>query len=139
VLIIVDWVEKHLKLLEELMPESEVLYGSQSKKERQEIREKVINGDVGQLISTVVKEGVDFKPLEITIKASAGKRDINLIQQLGRNMRILEGKRKPVFIDFLHRDSGILQKHSRERIKTFKERGYEVNIMSLDQFMKSNV
>jgi len=128
-LIIVDRVGKHLKVLEEMIPEAEVLYGATEKDLREDIKERFENNEIPLLISTIVKEGVNIKNIEAIIMAGGGKDSDALIQKIGRGLRWKEGKDKLILVDFMF-DDGILQKHSKERIKTYKKKDYQIFYVS---------
>jgi superfamily II DNA or RNA helicase len=125
VLIIVDRVEKHLFKLDEMLPEAVPLYGDTPKDERDKIVVDFEKGDIKILISTIVKEGVNIKSIEAIIMASGGRDSDALIQKIGRGLRYKEGKEKLVLVDFMFPD-GILQKHSKARIKVYKDQGYDI-------------
>lgn len=125
VLIIVDRVEKHLKILEEMIPEAEVLYGDTPKEEREEIVQRFEDEEFNILISTIVKEGVNIKNIGAIVMASGGKDSDALIQKIGRGLRYKEGKGKLILVDFMFPD-GILERHSKARIKVYKDRNYNV-------------
>lgn len=125
VLIIVDRVEKHLKILEAMIPEAEILYGDTPKEDRDIIVQRFEDEDFNILISTIVKEGVNIKNIGAIIMASGGRDSDALIQKIGRGLRYKEGKGNLILVDFMFSD-GILKKHSRARIKVYKERNYKI-------------
>ena len=126
-LIIVDRVEKHLKVLEQMLPTAGILYGDTPKEERDEIVAKFEAGEFNILISTIVKEGVNIKSIEAIVMASGGKDPDALIQKIGRGLRYKEGKDKLILVDFMFPD-GILKRHSKARIKVYKERNYKIKM-----------
>ena len=125
VLIIVDRVEKHLKILEMMIPEAEILYGDTPKEDRDVIVQRFEDEDFNILISTIVKEGVNIKNIGAIIMASGGKDSDALIQKIGRGLRYKEGKGNLILVDFMFSD-GILKRHSKARIKVYKERNYKI-------------
>lgn len=125
VLIIVDRVEKHLKILEAMIPEAEILYGDTPKEDRDVIVQRFEDEDFNILISTIIKEGVNIRNIGAIIMASGGKDSDALIQKIGRGLRYKEGKGNLVLVDFMFSD-GILKKHSRARIKVYKDRNYKI-------------
>lgn len=94
------------------------------------------------LITTVVKEGVDF-PISpvVAINASGKKSFINVIQFLGRVVRKNEAFGSfRLFIDFIDTAHPILKKHSEERIQACRDIGAEVIIVeSIQELMKQVV
>ena len=83
------------------------------------------------LITTVVKEGVDF-PISpvVAINASGKKSFINVVQFFGRIVRKNEtfGDFR-VFIDFIDTAHPLLKKHSDERMIACKDIGAEVIVV----------
>ncbi len=93
----------HGKYFEKAIPNSRHLYGSTSKKEREEIFDAFANGELNVLISTIsiFAEGINVPMLGVVINASANKGDVKTIQVLGRVLRKLEGKEDAKYIDFI--------------------------------------
>ena len=89
-------------------------------------------GKIPILISTVIKEGVSIKNIDVIILAGGGKDSDSLIQKYGRGLRAKKGKSHLTLIDFKFdkvngKLNGILRNHSLNRIKTYKKQGYKVN------------
>jgi len=130
-LIICDRVSKQLMILHELIDESVILYGDTPSEDRTKIIQDFEDGKFNVLISTIVKEGVNIKNIDVIILASGGKDSDALIQKIGRGLRAKPGKSDLIFIDFnfdkVPKYSGGLHSHSLARIKTYKRLGYEVN------------
>lgn len=139
-LIICDRVEKHLKNLELLLPEAEILYGKTESQEREEIKQRFEEGEIPVLVSTIIKEGISIKNIGCLVLASGGKDSDNLVQKIGRGLRAKKGKTHLTLIDFkfdkiqegnrklgIKSLNGVLRKHSMERIKTYKKLDYVVN------------
>jgi len=127
-LIIVDRVDKHLKVLNYMIPEAKMLWGGSSKEEREETIKSFEDDEVPILISTIIKEGVNIKNIGCIIMAGGGKDSDALVQKIGRGLRWKEGKDKLILIDFMFQ-SGTLRKHSNARIKTYKSKGYKVDLV----------
>jgi len=125
VLVVVDRITSHGQRLYSLLSDcAEVLYGNANRKRRAEVLQAFKTRKVPVLISTLIKEGVDIPELEVVILANAGKGGENgrkLLQTIGRGLRIASGKQEAIIIDFFDKDKGLLQKHSRERIRKYKE------------------
>lgn len=93
-------------------------------------------------ISTILREGIDIPNLGAIVYACGGRAatqdDSNIsdspaaIQTIGRILRKPHGKHKAVFVDFLHRDGGVLESHSCERKQAYEEHGYPVTVVSAD-------
>lgn len=136
-LIICDRVAKQLKVLEELLPEAVMLYGQTPSGDRERIKQDVEDNKIKVLVSTVIKEGISIKNIDVIILASGGKDSDSLIQKFGRGLRAKKGKSHLVFIDFkfdkvrertkLSKSiNGILYNHSLNRKRTYKKLNYEV-------------
>jgi superfamily II DNA or RNA helicase len=80
--------------------------------------EKKINILVG---SKVIGEGIDINSTEELILATGGKSEIEIIQAVGRAVRLSEGKDKAIVYDFDFEDTKFLTKHTQERIRIYKE------------------
>lgn len=111
---------KHGKLLASLIPGSEFLSGSSSKKNReekiQELRDKKISCICA---STILDEGVDVRVLDTLILAGGGKSKTRALQRIGRILRPFPGKTTATAIDFrIHQK--YLDKHSIAREKIYK-------------------
>ena len=124
VLIVVDRITTQGKAFEEALPNAGVIYGEHTSKERKEIFEDFQDGSNKILISSVVKEGVDLPEMDVIIMASGGKGSENgraTMQRLGRVLRLSKGKDSAFVIDFYDCDDGILEKHSKIRLNTYKK------------------
>jgi len=110
----------HGKLLEEMIPGSVFVYGSTSKKKREEHLEKMRNGWQGVTVSSVVfDEGINCKPLDTLILAGSGKSSSRALQRIGRILRPYPGKKDAIVVDFLDRCK-YLESHSKKREKIYK-------------------
>lgn len=136
VLVLVDRVEEHGRVLAALMPDSIFLYGNSNKKERQESLEKFTKGNCSVMIGTIFGEGFDFPELDTVFIAGGGKggrAGRKVIQQIGRVLRTGNGKKEALVYDFFDYDStddgehfGMLGRHSKERIEIYTSEGYNV-------------
>ena len=128
VLIMVDEVENHAKILSDLIPSAVLLIGDDKKDERKKKIEQFKSKESKILISTVLSEEFDFKGLECVIIA-AGKRSAKTTaQRIGRALRVEPGKKEAIIIDFYDNFS-YLKKHSEERLQTYRDLGFEVKII----------
>ena len=95
--------------------------------ERKQILEDFGNKKIKILISTVVNEGVNIPSMDVIIMAGGGKSNKQTVQRVGRALRKAEGKSEAVIIDFMDADGGMLQRHSKARLKTYrKESEFEI-------------
>jgi superfamily II DNA or RNA helicase len=74
------------------------------------------------IASRVFNEGQDVPSLGLGVIASGGTAENRVIQQVGRFIRVLEGKAKPIIVDFRDEEYYYLLANSRNRIKTITER-----------------
>jgi len=110
---------KHGEILKSLLPHSELLTGKEPTEVRQRVLKKLNKKEVKIVISTLLDEGVDIPSLDAVIIAAGGKSSIKVFQRL-RCITPYKDKKFGIVIDFEDR-SKYLQKHSRERIKIYKE------------------
>jgi DNA repair protein RadD len=107
-----------------------LLTGSSSSKERRDVLRRLEQGHLtGVVCTTIFDEGIDFPGLRSVILAGGGKSSVKTIQRVGRALRLAEGKTQATIIDFLDESAPALERHSKERIKTYKERGFHVEIL----------
>ncbi len=132
VLIIVNQVERHGKVLETMMEGEDVefLWGQTKKDERKDILDRFKSGDLSCLITTVVKEGANIPVADALIYAQAGKSKRTIIQRVGRVMRLSEGKESAIIIDFYDEDGAVLEKHSNQRLEVYRsEEAFKIEVI----------
>ena len=84
------------------------------------------------LASTIFDQGIDVSHIQHLINASGEKSPIKIVQRLGRGLRA-DGKGDQVnVIDFMDRTSTILERHSKKRLKKYKEEGHTVKLFALN-------
>ena len=95
-------------------------------KERKEILDSFKEGKVDILIaSLIIKLGQNMPRIRCMINAAGGTSMINALQLIGRAIRTHKSKVKVYYEDFF--DKGIhLQRHSKRRIRWYKEEGFKV-------------
>ena len=120
----------HGKLLNQLIPGSNHLYGATNKEEREKMFNNFINSDSNVLISTIsiFSEGIDIPSMNIVINASANKGDVKTIQVLGRVLRILEGKIDAQYIDFMD-ETRFFKLASIARRRALRKQGHDVDTL----------
>lgn len=125
VLVLVDLVEKHGKILEKMIQNSVFLHGEQNRTTRDEHIESFVE-DNKVLISTIVKEGFDVPAIDAVWIAGGGKGHRQLIQKIGRARRVYPGKINAVVWD-IYDDDGMTKdgsprmcaRHSEERLSIY--------------------
>jgi superfamily II DNA or RNA helicase len=120
----------HGKLLNEMIPNSQHLYGDTNKEDREKMFKDFVEGTVPILISTIsiFSEGIDIPELDIVINASANKGDVKTIQVLGRILRKLEGKKSAMYVDF-YDESKFFRSASMSRRKALIKEGHDVSLV----------
>lgn len=118
VLILVKQI-KHGEILQNLLPYSEFLQGETNTDIRKDVIDALRNKDLLCGIATsLADEGLNIKSLNVIILAGGGKSSTKAFQRVGRVLRISEGKKDAIAIDF-YDDAPYLRKHSRRRIKLY--------------------
>jgi superfamily II DNA or RNA helicase len=138
-LILVSRIE-HGKILKEKIPNSVYLDGSDSVKHRDEIKNKMENGEVKVTITTnIFNEGISIKAIQVLINASARKSSIQTIQKLGRALRIKDNKKKSLVIDFQDNGNKFLYNQYEKRKNIWIKEGfddinevYDIDLLELD-------
>lgn len=128
VLILVSRVE-HGYLLAE-MGNFIFLSGKDNSKNRNVVKSLMKNGEVKCVITTSIwKEGVDVPAMSALIVAEANKSPIGVVQSVGRVIRPVEGKKYATVIDFMDRQNIYLLNQSKQRMKTYRENGWEIEVI----------
>ena len=121
VLITVTRVAEHGGTLNDLIEQAVFMSGQTPSDERKQILEDFGSKKNKILISTVVNEGVNIPSMDVIIMAGGGKSNKQTVQRVGRALRKAEGKHKATIIDFYDADNGMLERHSKARLKTYKK------------------
>lgn len=111
---------KHGKKLESIIPESIFIHGNHS--DRENIIEDFKNGKQKLVISTnIIGEGTDIPILQALIMGQAMKAEGDLVQKIGRTLRIYDGKEKAYIFDIKDEGNKIFEKQALSRIKAYKK------------------
>ncbi len=137
---------EHAFRLKRLLPDYTVIYGSVGRfnslkkigiidknekvlttDDQLRIKQQFSSGELKKVIATSVwNRGVDFKPLQVLIRADGSNSNIADKQIPGRASRVCEGKEKGYIYDFSDEfDSGFAQK-SKQRRKRYLSEGWKV-------------
>ena len=120
VLILVKQVE-HGERLKELLPDAEFIHGLTKDDDREDIMNDFRKGKLKCLIGTsVIGEGVDLPVANVLIMAGGGKARSQIMQNIGRILRILEGKEFAKVYDFTDSDGTWLGDHAEQRREIYK-------------------
>ena len=128
-LVVVDLVKLQGELFHKMIPNSFLATGKTPKKERVTIVEDFAKTEGSTLIGTIFKEGFDLPLIDSIVNTMGGLSEKKLIQLIGRLLRVSPNKKEPVLYDFYDKDNSVCEKHSKARLKTYKEQGYEVEII----------
>ena len=93
-----------------------VITGSTPKKKREEAFERMRNGDARVMFSTkLADEGLDLPELNCCILCTPSRSGARTTQRVGRTLRSIDGKRKPLVVDVVDASVGILWSQARAR------------------------
>ena len=132
VLIIVNSIEHGeliSKELDSLGAEYAFIQGKDDTDTRNDVLDRVNSGKLNILIGTkILDAGIDIKSIQIFIECSGGKSYITLLQRIGRSLRVMKDKKDVYIFDLWDRTtSGPLYKHGKERLKYYREQGFDVS------------
>ncbi len=121
VLILIQQIE-HGERLNELIPDSVFLHGKVKDGDRKKIMDDYRKGRLKCLIGTsVIGEGVDLPIANVLVMAGGGKAKSQIMQNIGRVLRIFLGKTKALVYDFADEGSNWLSEHSFMREEIYNE------------------
>jgi superfamily II DNA or RNA helicase len=103
-----------------------VLTGKSSLSEREQAVWDLQSGKLKAVITTLWDEGVDIPEIRKVIMASGGKSQVKLLQRVGRGVRVAANKKEVEIIDFGDQHNPMLRRHALERIRVWKQEGFEV-------------
>lgn len=117
---------EHGKILGELIPNSIVLSGSDSNTVREEAIESFKKGEVQYLIaSNIFKQGISINNIQTLINASGGKSKIEVLQKIGRALRLHKGKDYALVYDFMDKGNQFTERHSLQRENLYRKTGFD--------------
>jgi superfamily II DNA or RNA helicase len=127
----------HLETLMGMLPDdmradavmiSGKMTSKKGKAEREAAIEQMRTGEKKYLFATytLAKEGLDVPRLERLFLTTPQKDEAVIIQSLGRIARKFEGKAKPVCIDFVDKNIGIMVGMYNRRKQIYRQKGVEV-------------
>lgn len=138
---------EHAFMLKKLLPDFTVIYGSAGRFKQLQKRgiispeEKMLTvddqmnikaqfalGNLKKVIATSVwNRGVDFKPLQVLIRADGSNSNIADKQIPGRASRSYEGKNKGLIYDFYDEFDSTFNQKAKQRKKRYEKEGWVVN------------
>lgn len=129
-LIVVNSIE-HGEIIQQLLEAKgdtvAFLQGSSSSEEREDILNQVKAGTLDILIgTTILDEGMDLPNLKYLVYASAGKSTRQVLQRIGRVLRISPEKKSTIVFDFMDRTSKVLYNQAKKRKKLYTDEQFEI-------------
>ncbi len=117
----------HGKKLNELIPDSGFMNGENDSRLNEDLLSDFNSGKLKCLIGTsIIGEGVDTVRASCGIMAGGGKAESEIIQKIGRLLRLHPDKKFSIVIDFMHKNSKWALKHSKAREKIYKSYGCDI-------------
>lgn len=106
----------HGNTLKSLIPGAEFINGEEKDSVRIRLMEDFRKGKLKTLIGTsVIGEGVDLPIGKVLIMAGGGKAESQIIQNVGRVLRIFPGKTEAIVYDFDDLGASHLEEHAKAR------------------------
>jgi superfamily II DNA or RNA helicase len=102
-----------------------LLSGKDSAKNRDKVKEQIVNGEIKCLIASKIFDiGIDIPCLSALVLCGSGKASVRSLQRIGRVIRKFKGKKIAAIVDFLD-NAHYLKDHSKARKKTYEtEEGF---------------
>jgi len=101
------------------------VHGQSSGEERALYRKALDKKEILCLIaSTIFKEGVNIRSLDVILNAAGGKSEIPTLQAIGRGLRTTESKNSVTVYDFFDPSHRYLIEHFGERMLIYFENGF---------------
>jgi len=120
--------------LRQLIDDSEYINGSTSTEGREEAKRRLGSGDLPVLIaSTIFNEGEDIPAVGALILGGGYRAEHLAMQMVGRGLRPSPGKKFVLVFDCYDSQSFRLERHSKSRIKAWRDAGFNIHIVDLDE------
>ena len=125
-LLLVTQIE-HGKLLEEMIPNSVFVHGSEDMNVRRSVLEMMRESNARVYIaSPIFDEGIDVPSIDTLILAAGGKSNIKVLQRVGRGLRVKENGGGLCVHDFIDDTNKYLLEHSDARIATYEKEKFKI-------------
>ena len=103
------------------------MQGKDDSATREKAIDDIISGKLKIVIATKIFEaGIDIPNLKVLILCDALKSYISVIQKIGRVLRVMPDKRDVFIFDIVDRTQNSLFKHAQDRVRYYKDEGFEV-------------
>lgn len=113
--------------LDKLGAEYQFLQGKDDSATREKAIDDIVRGKLKIVIATKIFEaGIDIPNLKVLILCDALKSYISVIQKIGRVLRVMPDKRDVFIFDIVDRTQNLLFKHAQDRVRYYKDEGFEV-------------
>lgn len=123
----------HINLIKQLLPDSDKiisLYADEKKTIKSELlsglRQGTIEFDVLLGTAPFLAVGSDCPRINCVMFVADFKSHTLCTQAIGRSLRLLKGKPRPLIVDFTDSANGILRSQSKYRQKLYKEKGFSI-------------
>lgn len=117
-----------------LIEDADMVDGHSSLAQRVDAKERLASGALPVLLaSTIFNEGEDVPAIGAVIMGGGYRAEHLALQQLGRALRPSPGQDFILAFDVYDSHSQRLEKHSKSRIKAWREAGFEVHHVNLDE------
>ena len=117
---------KHAEILHSRIPNSFKLEGKDDLTTRKKTIDAFKDDNISVLIgTTIMQTGIDIPEITHLINARGLKSEIATLQALGRALRVHKSKKRVFIYDFFDR-APYLEKHAKERIKSYESLGMEI-------------
>ena len=108
-----------------------LIYGGQTAKQNQEIKETMMSVPDNETLILVatgqkIGEGFNFPRLDTLILAAPVKFEGRLIQYVGRLNRLYDRKKDVIVYDYVDTHIGFFDRQYKSRLKTYRELGYQI-------------
>jgi superfamily II DNA or RNA helicase len=128
-LILVDRIA-HGDALASMIPDSLWVQGKDNLETRKEVIEQLKRSKkktVAIATQQIFNAGVNFMAHQV-VNAAGGKADHQIVQRIGRGLRVADDKERLDYFDFVYEINDYLFDHSRRRIKILTEEGHDVEV-----------
>lgn len=85
-------------------------------------------GELRRVISTCWNQGVDFRNLEVLIRAGGMGSEIRSVQLPGRLSRTADGKAYGLLIDYMDEFDDRLFRRAQKRLRLYRKKGWDIQV-----------
>ena len=129
IMIMCNWIE-HAKLIAKNFTCPHIYLDGSSSEEELAAGLTQFKTQGGILLCTpIFSAGINVPNMDILILAAGGKSHIQLLQRVGRGLRVSKGKQYLYVYDFIDAGNKFLFKHSQTRLEIYREQGFKVELV----------